>query len=444
MSSLQDNMAQSGSQPPTPARAGLLRSASLLSFVRLAGGGLLFANQILLAGWMGAEAFGVFSFAWACVAVLAVVAGLGLPATSVRFIAQYLVQGADASRALTGLLRWARRVTLGASLVLAAASILLVRAFFGDSPYALATQLALLAVPVMAWMHLEAAYARAFEWMAFSALAEQVMRPLVLIALGLLLVRTHAGSAGAELFTLACLAAYGLATAGQHLLLRHRLRGRVPADACTADRRRWIGVGWAIWVLNSAQLARMNVDPLLVGLLLEPTDVGVYTAAVRTATLVAFVMTVTSVAAQPRLSALHSGSTPGELGAFFRSARIGSFLATLALGLVLAALGRPVLGLFGPEFVAGYPALLVLVAGHVIAAAFGPLTSMLIMTGRQVAAALVQVGAVALGVTLLILLVPRWGIEGAAVAAAASLVMSQVVSGWVARYPMKNSAPPLN
>jgi O-antigen/teichoic acid export membrane protein len=147
---------------------------------------------------------------------------------------------------------------------------------------------------------------------------------------------------------------------------------------------------------------------------------------------VAFIMTVTSVAAQPRISALHSGSTPGALREFFRSARLGSFLATLAVGAALAAFGRPVLALFGAEFVAGYPALLILIAGHIVAAAFGPLTAVLIMTGRQTVAALVQVGSVALCVALLAALVPRWGIEGAAAASAASLVLSQLFAWWFA------------
>lgn len=423
---MENDISRGTPSPGVSIHLGLLKSASLLSGVRLVGGALLFASQILLARWMGAEAFGIYSFAWAVVAVFAVVVGLGLPTTSVRFIARYRMQGAGAQ--LAGLMRWAHRVTLSASIVLSGSGILLIGFFFADSPYSVTTQLALMAVPVIAWLHLDASYARAFDWMAFSAVAEQLVRPLLLIGFGVLLMGALADGAGAEVFALVCLAAYLLATAGQYLALRRRLRRHAEEEARIDDRGAWIGVGVGIWVLNSAQVARMNVDPLVVGLMLEPADVGVYTAAVRTATLVAFVMMVTSIAAQPRISALHSASTPGELSSFFRFVQLGSFLATLGIGLMLAALGRPVLDLFGAEYVAAYPALLILIAGHVAAAAFGPVTSMLIMTGGHAVAAAIQVCSVAFSIVLLAALVPRFGLEGAAAAAVASLVLLQMFS----------------
>jgi len=55
-----------------------VHAVGALSFVRLIGGLVLFLSQILLARWMGRDAFGIYSYAWAWVAVLASVANLGL------------------------------------------------------------------------------------------------------------------------------------------------------------------------------------------------------------------------------------------------------------------------------------------------------------------------------------------------------------------------------
>ena len=53
------------------------------------------------------------------------------------------------------------------------------------------------------------------------------------------------------------------------------------------------------------------------------------------------------------------------------------------MALVVLALGKPMLMLFGPGFDAGYPLLFLLVVGVVARAAVGPCESLLTMSGNQ-------------------------------------------------------------
>ena len=96
------------------------RDLGIVSCVRLTGGFLLFVSQIFLARWMSTEAFGIYSFAWTWVAVLGSLAGLGLAATSVRFLASYNALG-DHER-MRGLVRYAWRSTMTVSALIAAIS----------------------------------------------------------------------------------------------------------------------------------------------------------------------------------------------------------------------------------------------------------------------------------------------------------------------------------
>jgi hypothetical protein len=67
------------------------------------------------------------------------------------------------------------------------------------------------------------------------------------------------------------------------------------------------------------------------------------------------------------------------------------FVSVLA-GVLLCIAGPFILRLFGTVFTRGYPSLLILLAGHVAAARLGPVTSLLVMTGHQRTAALIQGG----------------------------------------------------
>lgn len=395
-----------------------------MSLLRLCGGLLLFISQMLLAAWMGAEAFGVYTYAWAWVAVLATLAGLGFAATSVRFLASYRVERSTAH--IRGLVSFGRALTLAAGTAAAAAGIVLTSILAHDSAYLNAMRLALLAVPAVAFLQLEAAYARAFNWMTLSTVAEQIGRPALLIVLGAA-VYELGGRTAAEYFVLACLLAYVLATVAQHMVVDGRIRTAIGAGPGAREPALWMRVSAALLLLSGAQTIRLNTDLLLVGTLLAPGELGVYTAAVRTATLVSFVFTIGGLVAQPQLSALHAGRNRPELERFLAATTRWIFLATVLAGIGVAASGALILELFGTDFASGYPCLLILTTGHVLVAALGPLTSFLMMTGGQDSAAGVHLGSAIVNILLNLVLIPRFGIVGAAVASSLNVVLMQLM-----------------
>jgi len=399
------------------------RDVGMVSFVRLSGGLLLFISQIFLARWMSTEAFGIYSFAWSWVAVLGSFAGLGLAATSVRFLASYHTLG-DHDH-MRGLVRHAWRSTISVSLLIALASWLAFELALPNSPYLPALRIAVLAVPVMAVLNIDAAFARGMRWMGIASLAEQIGRPALLLLLGLVLVEVfniHAPVA----FVVACLLAYFAVTCAQHVVVHRRLGKALGAGAIQQDIGNWRQVSTMMLLLNGAQMLRINGDPILVGALLGPRDVGIYIAAVRTATLVSFVLTIMSVVAQPNLSAIHARKDDQALTEFFATVRRWTFLGTLGSGIVLCLLGELILAQFGRDYIAAYPALLILLAGHVVAAAFGPVTSLLIMSDRQRTAALILGVATVLNALMTFFLAKPWGVNGAAFASGVSLIFSQL------------------
>lgn len=97
------------------------------------GAAAAYLGLAVLARWMGPSEFGIYSFALAWMMLLAIPMSLGLPATNVRFIPQYLASG-DFS-ATVGLIRASWWLTCGAGLLLAGigvATVLVLKAHLAD------------------------------------------------------------------------------------------------------------------------------------------------------------------------------------------------------------------------------------------------------------------------------------------------------------------------
>jgi O-antigen/teichoic acid export membrane protein len=74
----------------------------------------------------------------------------------------------------------------------------------------------------------------------------------------------------------------------------------------------------------------------------------------------------------------------------------------------------------------GYVALVILAAGQLFNVAIGPVGWLLVMTGHQGYAALVLAASTGLNVILNFLFIPKWGLEGAAVATTISTVLGNL------------------
>ena len=127
------------------------------------------------------------------------------------------------------------------------------------------------------------------------------------------------------------------------------------------------------------------------------------------------------------------------LGDFFKLQRLahlaarGAFAGALATALVLVGFGYDLLGLFGAGFKTAYTPLLVLLSGELVAAAAGPVGFFMTMTNRQVSATWIEAATSVIAIGLALVLIPHYGILGAAVVVAASDAVrniSMVVSIW--------------
>ncbi|MDX2287663.1 MAG: oligosaccharide flippase family protein [Hyphomicrobiaceae bacterium] len=413
-------------------RARAQRNAIVAFSVRVISAGLLYAMQIALARWMGTFEYGIYVFVWTWVLVLGGLSSLGLSMAAMRLVAEYK-ERADWQR-LNGLTFGTRLVAFGVGTLVALAGA---GAIWALEPhiatyYVLPAYLALVCIPLYALGDVLDGIGRGQAWMGLALVPVYILRPLVILAgmasaygLGLPMTATTAA--------IAAIAATWLSALLQLVLTEWRLSRQSQAAGRQYDFALWIKASAPLLIIYLCELLMQNADVLIISSILSPTDVAIYFAAAKTMSLIMFVHYAVGSAVANRFSALNARGDTSGLDAVVRDAVRWTFWPSLLAGIVILALGKPLLWLFGPQFVDGYPVMLILVFGFLAKAAIGPVETLLNMLGEQARCAGVLVFTAALNVTLNLILVPQLGIMGGAVSTAAALVVSAVLLHILAR-----------
>lgn len=168
---------------------------------------------------------------------------------------------------------------------------------------------------------------------------------------------------------------------------------------------------------------------ILLGMFRSEAEVGYYAIAVRLATLTSFVLNAVNSMAGPKFSELfHSKKMDDLFYVAKKSAKLIFWITTpILLGFVI--LGKPALHIaFGREFVVAYPALVLLVIGQFVHSISGATGLFMNMTGNQNVFRNIVFAAVVANICANLLLIPPYGIYGAATAGMVSLVIWNIAT----------------
>jgi O-antigen/teichoic acid export membrane protein len=152
--------------------------------------------------------------------------------------------------------------------------------------------------------------------------------------------------------------------------------------------------------------------------------VGVYQVVYPLATLLTLALSAFGFLTMPVLSEHHAEGRDEEFRGLYRTLSKWVFATSLPVLLVYLVLPRTVIGVtFGQEYVEGALALAVLAVGFGSHAVVGPNTNALTSLGHSRLVMYDSVGAALSNVALNVVLVPRYGIVGAAAATTVSYVL---------------------
>lgn len=409
------------------------RTAGAAFLIRVASAAILYLSQVLLARWMGRSEFGVYVYVWTWVLLIGTLADFGLAMAAQRFIPEYTEH--KAFDRLRGFLTGSRWLTLAVATVLAGIAGLGIKLIepWIDGYLVVPLYLACACLPLYTLGSMLDGIARSYNWVNLALVPPYIMRPLVLIAV---MAAAHASGLAADAVTAMAAAVISTWVTAflQLLLVDRRLKAKVPAGPKAYAVRLWFKTAIPIFMVGSFYLLLTYADVLLLQAFRPPEEVAVYYAAAKTLALVAFVNFSVAAATTHKFSEYYVAGDRERLSAFLADAIRWTFWPSLAATALILAAGRPFLWLFGPGFVDGYSLMFVLAIGLISRAAIGPVERLLNMVGQQRACALVYAAAFAINVVLCLVLIPRFGATGAAIATASAVMAESIMLFFTTKY----------
>lgn len=394
--------------------------------IRIAGAALAFVSQIALARMMGQFEYGIFVFVWVLMILFGNLACLGFPTAIIRFLPQYDASGDH--DAIRGLNRTARLFVLAVAGGLALVGMAALHVFGGriESYYVMPIFLGLIAVPMIALGDVLDGTARAKHWPVMALSPTFLIRPTLILLF--MLCAILAGAAHSAVTAMAAaLAASFVTVLCQYLAVDLRLRRHYPGGPKTVAFNTWFAVAFPVFLAEGVGYLLTNSDVVVVGIVLDPNEVAIYFAAAKIMALVHFVHFAVKAAIGPRFAAILAEGDRSKLAAFATEATRWTFFPALGLGVAMLAAGQFLLSLFGAAFTEGQVVMAILLAGVLAKALVGPAEVLLMMADRQMLCVYLYAVALIANIGLNLLLIPQFGIEGAAIAAASALAIEALL-----------------
>lgn len=375
--------------------------------LRSAGLGLSFLMYTTLTRRIGPQGFGIFSYANSLAATLAMLTPLGWTTALMRFLGQYT------EHQHWGLLRG----VIHRGYQIASLSTVLVAVILGGISYwsrispELATGLrfAALLLPFLAFINLCRTAMRGLQRTKASIFPQAIVLPLAVTA-GAYLFAVTTGPGALLVYVAAALLTVLLSSA---LLLRS-----IPAQGRNARpefrTRAWVFVALPMLFGSVSHVIMARTDVLILGAMVDMESVGLFSAALRLATLNTFVFTALTGLAASMIAAAFHGGRHHDVKAVMRMAMIFCTLGALPPFVSMILWPEFLLGFFGPEFTQAALILQILALGQFVNAATGPVAQGLLMTGQERAFAWTTATMAVGNIVGDFIAIPLWGAVGAA------------------------------
>ena len=400
----------------------IARGAGVSSFGQGVGRLLGYATQVAIARMFGPAQLGFYALGLTLVQLANILSMFGMDNSVVRYVARYRAEGDDARVRGTVLLVLGATFGIGVALsaaLFAGAGFLAGRVF--DKPFLESIFRAFApALPFFTLMSTALYATQGFQNVKYTAYVQEVLRPLV----GLVLVGVFY-LLGAEI--LGAVAAYVLSMAAGAALALYYLRRLLPAGGASGANKfeagEVLGSSGPMMVARITTYANAWGMIWVLGVFVSAREVGIYNAASRTAALSGLVLLAFSGIFSPMISNLHGSDSLGHLDQLYKDVSRWAFTGSLAVFVPTVLLSKDILAVFGVEFVPGWPVMAVIACGYLFASSVGLTGRMLAMTGHERRLMWSRVVATALGLAAGAAAAPLFGLVGAAVAAAAGLIL---------------------
>ena len=393
----------------------LATSSAVILLASAFGNGLNYLFSLYVARALGPADFGLYALGITVFNIVVLFAPLGMETAVMKFVSQQASPDGMASvrKTIASGVGVAAGFGLHLALCLAFSSDLLSRTLFGKPELSPVLLLLALGVPLAAVSTVVLSSMQALGQIRTMALIRNGLEPAGKFLLAAIAVSMGFGLAGV-LGALLTVFLISLVISVRYLrrLTDFRFERRIVPGGLEA--KALLAFSMPLVISNLFGIVAPRSDMLAIGAYLASQDIAVYAVASQTAAVLALILSAFDTAIMPTIGGLLAKQEVGQLADVSKAAARWAMILSLFVFVQLALFGGDILRLFGPMFESGALCLTILAAGHLVGSAAASSTGIILMSGHS---KIIMFNSIGIGVALMasnVVLVPRFGIVGAA------------------------------
>jgi len=193
------------------------------------------------------------------------------------------------------------------------------------------------------------------------------------------------------------------------------------------ETKRIIGFSWPLFFVGFLNLFLIQINILMLGHFKTSWEVGIFGAAQRTAFLIPIILESFSAIFAPMISDYYNRKEFKKLENLFKIVTKWIFTFSFPLFLLMIFFSKEILSIWGREYIGGTISLIVICCAQLINCSVGPVGYMIMMTGRTKINLLNTIIVFTTIIGLNILLIPKYGILGAALSLATAIGFINII-----------------
>ena len=206
------------------------------------------------------------------------------------------------------------------------------------------------------------------------------------------------------------------------LIIRREQRQSKVVEVKSAPVRRMLTESYPMMISSAIVLLMGWSDVFILGFYVSEGEIGVYSTAIKIATLVSFVYNAIATTITPKIAIYFLKNEDQKLRKLIRMGANLTFIVSLPIFLILVLFPDFFLSLFGQEYLIGRRVLQILLIAQLTNSLTGPVGPIFQMTGNQKLLQHYITISLAINIIVSLLLVSNWGMEGVAIGSALGMI----------------------
>jgi O-antigen/teichoic acid export membrane protein len=404
----------------------LLKGSAITFGLKMSGMALSFFVMYLISKRLGSEGVGFYNLFFQILTVLGMTLGLGMKLSVLRYVGQF---NNDKLRSNLHLIyKYFIRIVGPISLIFGLIIFLTahsVSQYLGkNNEFEVALKCIGLILPFFTLNQINVEFIRGLRKLKISELIRSVLRPLIISVL-ILIFRYDSMEKIDTIFVLTFALLVNFIVS--NISIRKELN-KIPYSSSNFSKSEFVKTSLPMMITTISSVMISAIPIFLLEYFISQSEVGIFSITFRISGLVSLSLVIVNTVAAPKFSELYWSKKMNDLQKMISQSAKIMFWIALLIGLVLIIWSEEWLGLFGEEFRKGKIALIILVISQLINASTGSVGILMNMSGHQKKLRNIIVTASIISFCIYIILIPLYGIIGAAIGCLISNILVNITA----------------